>query len=542
MIRKIFLKKMDSLSDDNIKEIEFSDRVNVIIGPKGGGKSTLFDLLAGLKNGYISKSVTDALEAYNLEFVKAEKFNGEIILSKQLSKKNVRDKEKDLTERNDVIFQDDPIKKNINLSESVEKEKFEYVKQVIERSTDSIEEYIKKIKTFYDQIKNIVDLSAESKINWTNTFLFQKTEGDINIISQLNYNSRDIKSKIDSQLRKIRQIIEKIQDDTTFWKTPSNKNTFSEFVELNDDSFNKEYSDLIDQNIKQLESIRNILLKKQKQLEKISNIIFTFEKVYTKRKDEIKKENFKEQGLKTFEKESKDHVKTLASQIVKLQKTFKELILNSDLEIKLNIFEKESKSFLSYKLDEVKTIDEDVVLDSLKVVLYTPRSQTDLSKWIIENQKYEKGFKNFENEKILNLLARRWKDDVKVFANGMDYSKMSLGQKSIYGIKYKFNKSKDDDIFLDQPEDNLDNNTIATSVLDMINEKVNNQVFIVTHNANIGILSKPGKVIVANLNNENNEYLEGSIASTPEHESETSFYLEGGSRFLEERYKIVKGK
>ena len=36
----------------------------MIIGPKGGGKSTLFDLIAGLKHNYISDNVVEALKRF----------------------------------------------------------------------------------------------------------------------------------------------------------------------------------------------------------------------------------------------------------------------------------------------------------------------------------------------------------------------------------------------------------------------------------------------------------------------------------------------
>ena len=153
----------------------------------------------------------------------------------------------------------------------------------------------------------------------------------------------------------------------------------------------------------------------------------------------------------------------------------------------------------------------------------------------------ENGLKDFNIDKLYKILANKIKDTVVVYANGVVYDNLSLGQKSIYGIKYKFINSKDEILFLDQPEDNLDNNTIAVNILDMINSK-QQQVFIVTHNANIGILTNPSKIIVADLNNSSNQYYEGKIVRDENGDTEISKYLEGGFSFLESRYKIVKGE
>ena len=104
-------------------------------------------------------------------------------------------------------------------------------------------------------------------------------------------------------------------------------------------------------------------------------------------------------------------------------------------------------------------------------------------------------------------------------------------------MKYKFNRSLNQDLFLDQQEDNLDNNTIATEVLDLIKEKKDQQVFIVTHNANIGILTNPSQIIVANLNNEEEPYKISNILEIINEESAN--YLEGGKEYLEKRYNKI---
>ena len=124
MIKQIIFKKTNSLIPEELL-INFDEKINIIIGPKGGGKSTLFDLLASIKVGYIPKNVIDALKDFGLEFGKAVKFNNEVINFNQLSKKTKKEMLLDFGNRDDVIFQDDPMKKNKNNLTGHEKQKTE---------------------------------------------------------------------------------------------------------------------------------------------------------------------------------------------------------------------------------------------------------------------------------------------------------------------------------------------------------------------------------------------------------------------------------
>ena len=154
----------------------------------------------------------------------------------------------------------------------------------------------------------------------------------------------------------------------------------------------------------------------------------------------------------------------------------------------------------------------------------------------------EKGVKDFSAEKLRKKMAELLIPHVKVLVDdGKDYETLSLGQRSIYGFKYKFHKSIEQDLFLDQPEDNLDNNTVAAEILPLLKLKTNQQVFIVTHNANIGILTNPKRIIVANLINSKQPY--HSIDIIQEMNQESGSYLEGGQEYLRQRFKkIIEGE
>lgn len=533
MIKQIIFKKTNSLIPEELL-INFDEKINIIIGPKGGGKSTLFDLLASIKVGYIPKNVIDALKDFGLEFGKAVKFNNEVINFNQLSKKTKKEMLLDFGNRDDVIFQDDPIKKNINNLTEIEKQKTEYIQTLINKSP-IISELIEKIRVFYNDMETISIMNNKSEINWSNAFQIKtKNDNKTRLIINLSYKDTEINSKLRNELRDIKEVIENSENQIIELNKMQNKS----FINIyNDDKFNNDYLKNINNLIKEHKDFLILLQKRMVFINKIKLMIISFDIAYKNVIENIKKVDFAGEGLKAYEKQAQDYFKNFAQVICKQKSSFEELI-NQEivLDFKDEII---NTSLLSYKIDSIVKLNLEQIISILKVVLHTPTSVSDISKWLLELIK--KGLKDFNVEKISNNIAKMLKEYVKVFAEGKDYDTMSLGQKSIYGIKYKFNSSIDKILFLDQPEDNLDNYTIATSILNLLAKK-EKQVFIVTHNANIGILSNPQKIIVADLNNKQQQYYEANLKDINNNELSSTHYLEGGIEFLERRYKKIKGE
>lgn len=97
---------------------------------------------------------------------------------------------------------------------------------------------------------------------------------------------------------------------------------------------------------------------------------------------------------------------------------------------------------------------------------------------------------------------------------------MSPGKRGLVLLELFLNISNESHpILIDQPEDNLDNRTITTDLVKFITEKsLNRQIIIVTHNANLVVLTDSENVIIANqdpmlLENEEHrfEYINGAI-------------------------------
>lgn len=515
--------------------------INVIIGPKGGGKSTLFDLLVGLKQNCIYKNVKDAFSEFDLRFEKAILANNEVINVSQLKEIKTKDeKKKHYENRFDVIYQDDPIKKNLTNFSEIQKNKLEYLKQQIQHSAD-VNQLINDLKKLYQSMNKLNGFNQANHINWSTTFMMKNLVNDdrLKIITNFTYNNSDLKFNIENELKEINKINKEVQANLhTINQTKRNANlNFNQVIQEPD------FIDKLEKSLTKIEvenkNLLVILNERKLKLEKILKVSNLFMQSYRFVIETIKKNRFNSSGLESYQSDAINHFQNLATEVVNLKKLF-ENCLNQERILKIENIANQTGSLTYYIEDQIEITKDDLTSKLLKIIFHSAgASREDIVKWL--KALNEKGIKEFDEEKLYKKLAEILVDYVKVLVDGnRDYETLSLGQRSIYGLKYKFNQSINDDLFLDQPEDNLDNNTVANEILDLLNQKINQQVFIITHNANIGILSNPNRVIIADLANTQSPYQ--SIDLVAEMNDRSVNYLEGGKKYLEKRFrKIMEG-
>ncbi|HEX6981290.1 MAG TPA: hypothetical protein VF181_00880 [Balneolaceae bacterium] len=131
---------------------------------------------------------------------------------------------------------------------------------------------------------------------------------------------------------------------------------------------------------------------------------------------------------------------------------------------------------------------------------------------------------NIEKQEVLDSFLRNWfSHDYQVVYQGDELEDMSPGKKSFVLLRLLIDLDHSKcPILIDQPEDDLDNRSIYTQVVNFLREKKKErQIIIVTHNPNLVLGADAELIIVANQegNDTQNrkyhfEYVSGSIEFT----------------------------
>ena len=202
----------------------------------------------------------------------------------------------------------------------------------------------------------------------------------------------------------------------------------------------------------------------------------------------------------------------------------------------------DSTGMMELRLDKTIYLEPQFMKGLLKGVVYgTQKTFTRMMGWIESNSSSPRRLDTTYKENIIKKFQEELLEHVQIFVDGKNYHQMSLGERSIHGMTFVMRGVEHSPLFLDQPEDNLDNDTIASQLVPEI-LKNKNQIFIVTHNANIGFLTNPKNVVVADMKEDKFEdkYYNGKFVS--ENRLDAVHFLEGGIQILEDRFKIIKGE
>ena len=173
-------------------------------------------------------------------------------------------------------------------------------------------------------------------------------------------------------------------------------------------------------------------------------------------------------------------------------------------------------------LNDINPEDQDSVLNFINSVIKgCGGNDYDLLNKVIKNKK------EFYN-KLTSL--EYIKIDYNLSLDNKELQQLSPGERGLVLIIFylALNKEKEP-IIIDQPEDNLDNESVFTKLVPCITQaKKDRQVIIVTHNPNIAIACDAEQIIVSSIDKENNKitYKSGSIEN-PEINKKIVHILEG---------------
>lgn len=553
--------------------INFTSGLNTIIGGKSSGKSLLlYKIAQSINNEFINEITSEKLwnnnysdtiierldttikwrdnnesnkekQVGNITYIPqmyinelAEREDSEILqnkllnyISENLDTKSELDKLKELEKEtiNDNYQQIQTIDEQNFLKNDLDKKKSEI------GSLLSIEQELEKIKS---------DITA--KINESN---ISKKESE-----EYNKLKRDIKEKKEELVAK-REEIKKIE--TISKETTDKYNNFIKNLETN--TYPSELSEqykLFKQNISDINKIfineiNQVMKIKEDEKTLIDNRIIKLEeeivpyKILMEKRDEIEKleinkatEESKITSIKNYDEEIKKTMEIRTSSVsqIKLNSLNYYKALNLIIE-KIN---RDSVNFndvtivCEYKENDISF---EKFLEKINQRSYLPK---DL--FISKNRDYEINFVdqnintfieniNRDIENILILPKSKFKKNENVYTVLESYlqpklgfhltlrdndeliSKMSPGKSGLVILKLLINSLNDNHpILIDQPEDNLDNRTISTDLVKTIREvSEQRQVIMVTHNANLVVLTDSENVIIANqdrLKEENYQY------------------------------------
>lgn len=161
----------------------------------------------------------------------------------------------------------------------------------------------------------------------------------------------------------------------------------------------------------------------------------------------------------------------------------------------------------------------------------------DIENVLIESGSQE-AFDRYFMENLQTLLTYQVPNRFVIKYKGKELQQHSLGQRASALILFVLNQHDNDLILIDQPEDDLDNQTIYEDVIVLIRKlKPETQFIFATHNANFPVLGDAEQILSSHFSDEKVQVKAGSIDS-PSLQREIVDIMEGGEAAFNKRKEI----
>jgi len=142
-------------------------------------------------------------------------------------------------------------------------------------------------------------------------------------------------------------------------------------------------------------------------------------------------------------------------------------------------------------------------------------------------------------ENLGDLLTFKVENKVSIKYKGKALSRHSLGQRASALILFLLAQKDTGVLIIDQPEDDLDNQTIYEEVItEIVKLKSQMQFIFATHNANIPVLGESEKVVACDFEDGNSIALKDGSIDSPEIQKAIVGIMEGGETAFNRRKEI----
>lgn len=479
--------------------------------------------------------------------------------------------QKDLSQIGDSLSTEYLIRKLIGDRLSDKKREVEDKNQEIVRVLGDIKKIDSKLarKTEFEEkqaeLKNRIQIFKKHKIDkkLEKQIVFNK---DVNFIKRVNKFEVKIIDALD-------EFIQEYDDGFEAFKTYVSKenNTDLEQVTQSLITFEKVFDELRSVLIKLIDKNEELTKKQKGFTVKYNELKEEFSKI----KREINLPNIQADDYVKYTKEL-DLTKAQLSELEKLSKKKNELQIrlkqslvelqglwhnefeivqeeikkvNDDQDaIKINVFFKGNKvNFKSYLRENLRGSnlrDNNIqaVLDNYTdlISVYNDLSveKSSIKKSLSDNQLHT--FIEYFNLNIGAFLTYRIPDKFEIIYKGRSLNEHSLGQRASALIIFLLTLKDSDLIIIDQPEDDLDNQTIYNDVIKVLKELKNSSQFIfATHNPNIPVLGDCEQLISCNYDSNIIETNFGSIDEETIRKDIVNI-MEGGKEAFNNRKRIYE--
>ncbi|MGD9160096.1 MAG: AAA family ATPase [Desulfobacteraceae bacterium] len=583
----------------NETKLDFSPELNSFIGIRGSGKSSILEILRytlgislsnqasdkDYKNGLIEhvlksggKVIVDVINSLKKEY-RIEKIYGQ---KEDIFENNLRIDvpsintvfqtpvyfgQKDLSSKH-IDFEADLIKKlignrldslkqaqNLKISEiedlltQLKKlESLDEIKKEVEASIKDaeyklkefkekgVEEKLKQQSKFESDISRYNDITGELS-NFQNLlhdlinnyqYFFQNTKFESDENKEIFKQAEKVFKQISDEFNKLNEIKINIDNYTAEFKK------FYKSLQEKKESLKEEFA-----RIKREINVPNLspddFLKLNRKIETSKLKLIEIDKS-EKRRNELNK--VLNDRISELNKLWHDEYKILEKEVSRINEYEKSLSISVEYKGRKDIFEEKLRKIFSGSGIRGATYDniKSQYLDFIEI--YRDFDSINLKLNISDNLISE--FKRRFIENYFELLTFRIEDRFTIKYNNKPLGDHSLGQRATALILFLLAQKETDVLIIDQPEDDLDNQTIYEDVIKQIKTLKGNMQFIfATHNANIPVLGDSEKIVSCNYSESKIHTVSGTI-DNPETQEQIVTIMEGGEEAFRRRKNIYE--